>query len=671
MARGGSGQEPAWSAPNNLAVSEREPDTHGETPRRRGPWRALLIALILLPFAAYWSVEINSDIIFSLLVPPVCGLMVVAAANVAVRRWAPRLALTGGELAIIYIFLSVANAMCAEWNFVNSMYIASYALFADRNPWEKEHVVPHLPPWFYFSDAKILEDYRRGGYGLLYFLGRLGVWVKPIAAWTTLFGLMCGAMLCINALMREQWTRREKLSFPILQVPLLLSRPESPAWRSGYLWGGFAIIFAIDMLNGFAFLYPSLPRVNVRFLAGRLVDIIPSLNRPPYVSLGWTSVGIFPYMSAIGLFMPTDLLFSCVFFFIARKALQFGMEVYGYEQGVFGGSWLVPAAPYFSEQTWGAVFALFLGAILSSRSYLRQLGRHLVQNTSFEQGEMRPRWSLIGLLACLAGLGILGRAVGLSPILVVGYVGLFLVFSVVLTRMRAQVGPPIHEMAFMGPHQVVLGLFGFKALTEAATVKIYHLFFVTNRIHRTHPMPYQLEAFKLGQSAHISARSVFWVIAVAFLIGTAFGQGAYAFRGYVRGAQPAWGEIGSAVRSISEQPQAGGPAAPLAMMTGFAIVLLLDAIRFQVPGFPLHPLGYALSLNFGIDYCWFGLSIVLILKLAVQRYYGLKGYERLRLVAIGVILGEFAAELIWATYSLSTQMITYTISINGRLGWLN
>jgi hypothetical protein len=478
-------------------------------------------------------------------------------------------------------------------------------------------------------------------------------------------------MLCINALMREQWTRREKLAFPILQVPLLLTRPESPAWRSRYLWGGFALIFAIDMLNGFAFLYPSLPAIKVRFLAGRLMDVIPSMTQPPWVSLGWTSVGIFPYMAAIGLFMPTDLLFSCVFFFMARKGLQFAMEAYGYEQGVFGGSWLVPAAPYFSEQTWGAVFALFVGAVISSRSYLRELWRHIARNTGFEESEVRPRWSLFGLIGCLAGLGLLGRAAGLGPAVVVGYVGLFLVFSVVLTRMRAQLGPPIHEFAFMGPHQVLLGLFGFKALPEAATVKIYHLFFVMNRIHRTHPMPYQLEAFKLGQSSGMSARWVFWTVALAFVLGTAVGQGAFALRGYVHGAQPAWGEPGSAVRTISEQPQAGGPAAVLAMLSGFAIVLLLDAIRFQAPGFLLHPVGYALSMNFGIDYCWFGLIIVLIVKVSIQRYYGLKGYEKLRLAAIGVILGEFAAELIWATYSMCTDVITYTISINGRLGWLN
>lgn len=646
------------------------PATHLQPPLGRRPWRALLIAVLLLPFTAYWSVEILSDIIFSLLVPPVCALMVLAAANVGLRRWIPRFALAGWELALIYVFLSVANAMCAEWTYVNAMYIPTYALLADRNAWDKEHVLPHLPAWFYLTDPAELEDYRRGGYGLAHFLTRLTVWAKPIAGWTALFGLMCGAMLCINALMREQWTRREKLSFPIIQVPLLLTKPESPAWRSGFLWAGFGVIFAIDMLNGFAFLYPALPTVNVRFLAGRLVDVIPSMSNAPWVSLGWTSVGLFPYMAAIGLFMPTDLLFSCVFFFFARKALQFGMEMYGYEQGVFGGGWLVPAAPYFSEQTWGAVFALFVGAIASSRGYLRELWRHILRNTGFDDSEVKPRGSLVGLIACLGGLGALGYAVGLPPGLVVGYVGVFLVFSVVLTRMRAQVGPPIHEMAFLGPHQVLLGIAGFKALPEAATVKLYHLFFVANRIHRSHPMPYQLEAFKIGQTSGIPARTIFWTIVAAFVLGTAFGNGAYALRGYIHGAQPGWGEPGAAARTIAEQPQSGGPAAPLAMLAGFGIVLLLDAVRFQTPGFPLHPVGYALSMNYGIDYCWFGLMVVLIVKLAVQRYYGLRGYERLRLVAIGVILGEFAAELIWSTYSMLTQSVAYSISFYNRAGWL-
>jgi len=47
----------------------------------------------------------------------------------------------------------------------------------------------------------------------------------------------------------------------------------------------------------------------------------------------------------------------------------------------------------------------------------------------------------------------------------------------------------------------------------------------------------------------------------------------------------------------------------------------------------------------------------------------LAGYEKLRAVAIGVILGEFAIDMPLAVYHLITGQAVYTISINGHLGW--
>jgi hypothetical protein len=429
-------------------------------------------------------------------------------------------------------------------------------------------------------------------------------------------------------------------------------------------------MFAIDMLNGIHFLYPSMPSINVRFLAGRLGESLPWLYDPPLTAIGWTQVGIFPYMTAIGLFMPTDLLFSLIFFFLARKGLQVGMAMYGYEQGVFGGGGLVPSPPYFSEQTWGAVFALFVGAAASSRGYLRELWAHVRANTAFTGDEVRPRTALAGLALSLGGLVAIGLLCGLSPVLVLAYMGAFLVFSVVLTRMRAQLGPPIHEFAFVGPHQLVLDLAGSQALNEATTVRVYSLFFVTNRIHRTLPMPYQLEGYKLAEGSGLRSRTVFWTMLAATALGVAAGNIAYIHHGYVYGAVPAAGETTGAVRTITEQQRPANPYAVVAMLVGFLIVMGLDAIRFRVPGFPLHPVGYALSMNYGIDYCWFGLLIVLLVKGMVQRYYGLKGYEKLRLAAIGVILGEFAAEAIWSGYSMITHVTTYSVSFYNRVGWL-
>ena len=100
-----------------------------------------------------------------------------------------------------------------------------------------------------------------------------------------------------------------------------------------------------------------------------------------------------------------------------------------------------------------------------------------------------------------------------------------------------------------------------------------------------------------------------------------------------------------------------------------AVVLGLNFLRFQVPWFPLNPMGYALAMNFGVDYYWFGLLVAFVVKGVVQRYSGLKGYRKLHGVALGVILGEFTVELLWSIISIVGRYATYSISINGRLGW--
>jgi hypothetical protein len=56
-------------------------------------------------------------------------------------------------------------------------------------------------------------------------------------------------------------------------------------------------------------------------------------------------------------------------------------------------------------------------------------------------------------------------------------------------------------------------------------------------------------------------------------------------------------------------------------------------------------------------------------KDSVQRYSGQRGYRKLHNVALGVILGEFTLETVWAIMAMVNRYATYSISINGRLGW--
>jgi hypothetical protein len=333
---------------------------------------------------------------------------------------------------------------------------------------------------------------------------------------------------------------------------------------------------------------------------------------------------------------------------------------------LFSGTFAAPGPPYWDEQSWGAIMALFMGAIWFSKGYLKGVWADIRSGAKAEDGGLTHRWAFVGLLVCFLGTMSYGMIGGLPFSYMAMYVGLYLVFSVVLTRMRAQIGPPTHEFAFLGPNSVMNRFFGTKWLSERQATWINQVYVVFNRIHRNHPMPYQLEAIKITSLNRLNQRSVWWAIAIitpfALFVAFYFQH----VRTYRTGEYAYW-NIGAHYLNLVLTNRTGPSTVGITMtLVGFTMVMVLDAVRFRFPGFPLHPAGYLLSLNYGVDFYWFGMLLALIIKVFIQRYYGLRGYEKLRAIAMGILIGEYAAELIWMSMALITNQSTYTISLADR-----
>jgi hypothetical protein len=652
--------------PRTAAPEAQSPAPPRPSPGRLRP-RALLIGLLLIPPNAFWAADQGVDVILSLMVPPIASLLLLCVLNFGLRRLRPRWAFSEAELVVIYGMLAVATAISAEWVGNINPLISSYAMFADQNRQFRNLVLPHIPGFLFFKDAAALADYKTGGFGWVRVWQRLPLWWTPVLAWTLFVFLLAGGMLCVNSLMRDEWTDREKLAFPIIQLPLAMAQEggASSFWTNRYMWGGFAVAAIIDIVNGLNFLYPSIPRLNVRFL-GDLSQVAPN---PPFNAIGWTPIGLFPFIAALAVFLPMDLLFSAIFFFFVRKAQQVVAASYGYPGGVFGGGWLVPAPPYFTEQSWGAFLGLFVTALWIARSYLREVWQEIWTGNRQEARTVPHRWSFLGLLACLLGLGAFGAATGLAPAFVMLYMLIFLAFSVAVTRLRAQLGPPTHEMAFMGPNQLIVDFNGTQGLGPATIARLATQFHFLNRIHRTHPMPPMLETMKMGERSQMSQRGLFLAILLAIIAGSIAGHLVHIYLGYRDGAPNAGGDTAAVVADLVNKPRTANRIAIFFIFVGMGVVFLLDFVRFRVPWFPLHPAGYALAMNFGVDYYWFGLLVAFLVKGAVQRYSGLRGYRKLHGVALGIILGEFTVETFWAIVTMVNRYATYSISINGRLGW--
>lgn len=622
--------------------------------------RALLVGLLWVPVVSYATANASVSNIFSLLSSAVGALLITIALNALTGKVTKRVPLTPTDLILIFVIVSTVATISAEWTTVAHSSIHGLALQAKTNPLVRETMLPNMPDWLAVKDRAPVEDMLGGSRGMGYVIQKIPLFLPKYLGWAAIFALICGSMLCLNSLMRGAWAGTEKLPFPLIQLPIEMA--QGRMFKSRAMWIAFGVMFAIDLLNGLNYLFPNLPSIPVK----EYIDIQNLFKDPPLSNMGEFHIALYPFMAAIAFFMPNDLTFSLILFFLMRKVTHVALAAHGIPQSTFSGTAIIPGPPYWDEQTWGATIAMFCSALYFGRNYLKQVWSDIKTGARSEDGGISHRWGLAGLVACFAGLVGLGMYAGLPPHWLVLYFGLMLIFGAVLSRLRAQLGPPTHEFAFFGPNAFMYRFFGNNWFSDKSAVMLSGVFVIFNRIHRTNPMPNQLESIKMTRDRKVNQKQVFWVIFGVTVAGVLF---AYFFRTALayRTLQPyASAEGESYLRALKNNPH--GPEVTGMLMTalGFLIVLGLDFVRLRVPGFPIHPAGYLLAMNYGVDYYWFGLMIALLIKIFITRYHGLRGYDKLRDVALGILLAEYAAELLWMTMALITHQSTYTISFNDR-----
>ena len=113
-------------------------------------------------------------------------------------------------------------------------------------------------------------------------------------------------------------------------------------FRSRPFWTAFILVSLLNLINGFSYLFPTIPIIGVRFR-----NISQFFTEKPWNAIGWTPFSIYPFVIGLGFFMPLDLSFSCWFFYLFRKM----QRVAGAIIGVRG----LPGFPYDRQQSLGRV----------------------------------------------------------------------------------------------------------------------------------------------------------------------------------------------------------------------------------------------------------------------------------------------------------------------------
>ena len=280
---------------------------------------------------------------------------------------------------------------------------------------------------------------------------------------------------------------------------------------------------------------------------------------------------------------------------------------------------------------------------------------------------MRYRTAFLGVL--FGGMFLIWFAVrgGMALwIAILFFVAHFLTIAIALTRIRAQIGLSIHNTTFIGPHHSLVSLFGTRRI-GGQNLTWFSLLFWFNRDNRSHPMPHQLEAFKLAERGNLDvkglSRLMLTLIVIAMplcilmLVNVFFDLGVDT--GKVAGQINSFG--GRSYRFLHgwlTSPRGADKAHIIAITIGFCFTLFLAAVRTRLFWWPIHPLGYGVS--FHMYTFWAAFIVAAGAKWLVLKYGGIRLYRRSVPFFLGLVLGDFVLGSCWNILSIMINRPTYT-----------
>jgi hypothetical protein len=136
-------------------------------------------------------------------------------------------------------------------------------------------------------------------------------------------------------------------------------------------------------------------------------------------------------------------------------------------------------------------------------------------------------------------------------------------------------------------------------------------------------------------------------------IWTGYQHGIAGFNGWIYGGIPRW-EFGS-IAEQAQNPQAADWHSLLATGSGVAIVCLLAILQANVAWWRLSPVGFLLVGGWGINsLIWANAFVGWIVVNAIFRTGGLRLYQQVRPLFIGLFLGGTAATLFSSAVLLLT-----------------
>ena len=576
--------------------------------------------------------------------------VLVVVVNTLLRALGRGLALGRADLVLIYAMMLLASAVPTQAfvGYLIPIISGLYYYATPENNWG-EIFFPHVTPWLVPQDRQAIVDLHEGlspGESIPW-----GAWSETLSYWYVFFLVLSFMMLCMSSILHRQWSQHERLAYPMVQLPLKMVEEGQPGFKLAplfkqrLLWIGFAVPFVLLSFKGLHYYFPAVPQPIQS--AGQLGWI----GEGPKLNLHWVYAWIgFFYL------VNLDISFSIWFFYLFNKA----------QEGIFASLGIASSEKlslYSYSQTADLTHEV-MGACLIFVAYTLWMGRrHLgaVWRKAWrgdpavdDAGEMLSyRVAVFGFLVSLLFVGVWLWASGVPLAILPLFLLVCLIFYVFVTRAVATAGLATARSPMVAAFFVISAVgapvIGAKGLTALTFTYIWQ------SEMRLFPMIAAANSLKLAEAVVGSKRRLFWGMALALVVSLAGATWIIFQVCYEHGGinlHPFF-MTRQANRTFTDMARPIVDPLPADMrgwlFTGIGglveAVLLWGHHRFY--WWPLHPLGFIVSVGWLANQVWFSVLIAWALKLGIVKWGGMPLYERAKPFFLGLILGEATAAGLW------------------------
>lgn len=624
--------------------------------------RAIIIGLILIVANAYW-LTVTSELMVpqclltfvSLFFNAVFSLFVLVLGNVLLKKVIPRHALSPQELLVIYVMVVILSTICGHtlMCFLIGILAHPFRFATPENEWASLFW-RYIPKWFTPS-GDVLDAYFEGE-STLYTMKHIRGWLVPVMVWTGFITAIWFVLMCMNVIIRAQWTEKEKLAYPIIQLPMEMAENTSSFLKNRRMWVGFAIAGTLELLAGLHYLFPTIPAIQVNYYSIRYL-----FTDKPWNSIGGIYLSAYPFIIGLTFFVPLDISLSAWVFFLLKKAERV------IRLGVLGSSQI-----HLFERSAGSWIAVGLLALWGTRRHLYQVWQKIFDKSSpvdDSQEPMKYRTAIFGVIIGMGFLTLFSYKAGMTFWIIFGFLIIYFVIAIAVSRVRAEFGPPSHEILHQNPGRLLVIGLGTRRI-GAANLTILSFYYWLNRLSVSHPMPNQLEAFKLAERTKINNKRLVFVIMLATVAGALASFWSYLHVLYQSGASNASGYVVGIGRETFNRLQhwlsnlpGTDHGAVQSMGVGFFITIILYFLRHRFFWWPLHPIGYVMTAApwGGLSDYWFSVFIGWFTKIIIVKQFGLKAHRRAVPFFLGLVLGDYVVASAWSLIGVIFHIPVYVL----------